>query len=159
MTAAGPGRWRGGIGAQLAASRLTDSPASSKSTDRRIAVFNVAGQFHAIDDTCTHRPASLSEDGELDDGVLVCGWHGSMFDLATGKNVGPPACDSLRTYDLEISESIVGGRAALRVPRARAVRRRHGPPVASSIPGRLKWPLRTALRRADVMARACFAPW
>jgi nitrite reductase/ring-hydroxylating ferredoxin subunit len=74
---------------------------------RRIAVFNVGGEFHAIDDTCTHRPASLSEDGELDDGVLVCGWHGSMFDLATGKNVGPPACDSLRTYDLEINTSVL----------------------------------------------------
>lgn len=74
---------------------------------RRIAIFNVEGDLHAIDDTCTHRPASLSEDGELDDGVLICGWHGSMFDLATGKNVGPPACDSLRTYDLEITNSVV----------------------------------------------------
>ncbi|OBI40505.1 hypothetical protein A5706_09205 [Mycobacterium sp. E796] len=91
---------------------VTQLPADGQSCvfetdDRRIAIFNVDGQFHAIDDTCTHRPASLSEDGELDDGVLVCGWHGSMFDLATGKNVGPPACDALRTYDLEISETIV----------------------------------------------------
>ena len=82
-------------------SRVFEAP------DRKIAVFNVAGRLFAIDGTCTHRPASLSEDGELDDGVLVCGWHGSMFDLATGENVGPPACDGLRTYDLEIADSVV----------------------------------------------------
>jgi nitrite reductase/ring-hydroxylating ferredoxin subunit len=74
---------------------------------RTIAIFNVDGLAYAIDDTCTHRPASLSEDGELDDGVLICGWHGSMFDLATGKNIGPPACDTLRTYELEITDVIL----------------------------------------------------
>lgn len=106
MTAAGPGRWRATLG--LAGQLPPDGQSCVfEVNDRRIAIFNVEGQFHAIDDTCSHRPASLSEDGELDDGVLVCGWHGSMFDLATGKNVGPPACDSLRTYDLEISESIL----------------------------------------------------
>lgn len=99
-------RWRAVLGP------AAELPAAGQSCvfeadGRRIAVFNVGGEFHAIDDTCTHRPASLSEDGALDDGVLVCGWHGSMFDLATGKNVGPPACDALRTYDLEVDDSIV----------------------------------------------------
>jgi 3-phenylpropionate/trans-cinnamate dioxygenase ferredoxin subunit len=75
--------------------------------ERTIAIFNVDGEFFAIDDTCTHRPASLSEDGAVDDGLLICGWHGSTFDLATGENVGPPACDGLRTYELEIRDQIV----------------------------------------------------
>jgi 3-phenylpropionate/trans-cinnamate dioxygenase ferredoxin subunit len=102
----GANRWSAQLGP------AEDLPAEGQSRvfethGRRIAIFNVEGDLYAIDDTCTHRPASLSEDGDLDDGVLVCGWHGSMFDLATGKNVGPPACDPLRTYDLEITDSVV----------------------------------------------------
>ena len=36
---------------------------------RALAVFNVAGEFHVTDDTCTHEEASLSE-GWIDDGVI-----------------------------------------------------------------------------------------
>jgi 3-phenylpropionate/trans-cinnamate dioxygenase ferredoxin subunit len=76
-------------------------------SDRTIAVFNVDGIYYAVDDTCTHRPASLSLDGSLDGTTVVCGWHHSMFDLATGANVGPPACDDLRSYNLEVSDVVL----------------------------------------------------
>lgn len=99
-------RWRAVLGPASAAP-LDGQFVVFEVEGRIIAVFNVGGELHAIDDTCTHRPASLTEDGELDDGVLICGWHGSMFDLATGRNVGPPACDALRTYDLQIAQQII----------------------------------------------------
>lgn len=57
---------------------------------RDIAVVNVGGKYYAMDDTCTHAGASLSE-GRLDGCNLVCGWHGAEFDCTTGKLAKFPA--------------------------------------------------------------------
>ncbi|MCZ2826138.1 MULTISPECIES: bifunctional 3-phenylpropionate/cinnamic acid dioxygenase ferredoxin subunit [unclassified Modestobacter] len=62
-----------------------------------IAVFNVDGDFYAIDDTCTHQDASLA-DGWLDGCAVECPLHASCFDLRTGKVSGPPAKTPVRTH-------------------------------------------------------------
>ncbi|MCG8348628.1 MAG: non-heme iron oxygenase ferredoxin subunit [Chloroflexales bacterium] len=64
-----------------------------------IAIFNVAGAFYALADTCSHAEASLGE-GELDtDEMCVeCPLHGSLFDLETGKPRTLPAYDPVATY-------------------------------------------------------------
>ena len=55
------------------------------STDGKdILVTNVDGNYYAMDDTCTHAGASLSE-GSLDGSTLTCTWHGSTWDCKTGK--------------------------------------------------------------------------
>jgi 3-phenylpropionate/trans-cinnamate dioxygenase ferredoxin subunit len=66
---------------------------------RPIAIFNVAGAFYALDDTCSHAEASLGE-GELDpDEMCVeCPLHGSLFDLETGKPRTLPAYEPVATY-------------------------------------------------------------
>ena len=48
-----------------------------------IAVFNVDGDLYAIDDTCTHQDASLS-DGWLEGCAVECPLHAACFDLRTG---------------------------------------------------------------------------
>ena len=50
---------------------------------RRIALVNQDGTWHAIDDTCPHRGASLGE-GMLLEGLVVCPWHAWVFDVRTG---------------------------------------------------------------------------
>ena len=57
---------------------------------KEIMVANVDGDYCAIDDSCTHSGASLSE-GKLDGCKVVCGWHGAQFDCKTGKLVKFPA--------------------------------------------------------------------
>jgi len=57
---------------------------------KEIMVANVNGDYCAIDDSCTHSGASLSE-GKLDGCKIVCGWHGAQFDCKTGKLVKFPA--------------------------------------------------------------------
>jgi len=57
---------------------------------REIMVANIDGEFCAIDDTCTHSGASLSE-GSLDGCVVTCGWHKAEFDCKSGKLVKFPA--------------------------------------------------------------------
>ncbi len=51
---------------------------------RSVALFNVEGTIHAIDNDCTHDGGPLSE-GVVSDGCVVCPWHGAEFDLGTGK--------------------------------------------------------------------------
>jgi glycine betaine catabolism B len=69
--------------------------------DRRIAVFNVGGDYHAIDDTCSHEGGPLSE-GTLDGKVVTCPWHGARFDVATGAALGPPAEGAVATYPVRV---------------------------------------------------------
>lgn len=50
---------------------------------KSLALFNVAGQFYAIDDSCPHQGASLCG-GKLEDKVIQCCAHGLRFNLASG---------------------------------------------------------------------------
>jgi nitrite reductase/ring-hydroxylating ferredoxin subunit len=66
-----------------------------------IALFNVEGTYHAIDDTCTHRGASLAE-GECDGNEVICPWHGARFDLTTGAAKTPPAPRGVKAYQVQV---------------------------------------------------------
>ena len=72
---------------------------------RTLAVFNVDGTFYAIDDTCPHRGAPLSE-GECVGSELICPWHDARFDLATGAVKCPPA-DSPPIVRAEVPNSFL----------------------------------------------------
>jgi 3-phenylpropionate/trans-cinnamate dioxygenase ferredoxin subunit len=71
-----------------------------------IAVFNVDGELYAIDDTCTHQDASLS-DGWLEDCAVECPLHAACFDLRTGMPSGPPAKTPVRTHQVVIADGVV----------------------------------------------------
>ena len=71
-----------------------------------VAVFNADGELFAIDDTCTHQDASLSE-GWLEDCSIECPLHAASFDLRTGKPTGLPAKRPVRTYDVSVDDGVV----------------------------------------------------
>ena len=52
---------------------------------RTIALFNVNGEFFALDNTCAHRGGPLAE-GFVDQRNLTiqCPWHGWTYSLASG---------------------------------------------------------------------------
>ena len=54
-----------------------------------IALFNVAGSFFAVDNTCPHAGGPIGE-GRLIDDVVRCPWHGWEFNVRTGERVGNP---------------------------------------------------------------------
>lgn len=66
-----------------------------------VALCNVGGSFHAVDDTCTHSSWSLA-DGELEDEVLVCPLHQARFSARTGAVLGPPAPEPLKVYPVKV---------------------------------------------------------
>ena len=68
-------------------SDITSGKMIMVSTDGKdILVTNVDGNYYAMDDTCTHAGASLSE-GSLDGSIVTCPWHGSTWDCKTGKMI------------------------------------------------------------------------
>ena len=68
---------------------------------KKIALFNVEGSFHAIDDTCTHRGGPLSE-GSLEGNEVTCPFHGAKFDVTTGGVLGPPAPQAVARYNVRV---------------------------------------------------------
>lgn len=69
--------------------------------DIRIAVCNVNGEFYAIDDTCTHDDASLSEGG-IDGDEIICPMHEARFNIKTGEVLCPPAFENVNAYPVRI---------------------------------------------------------
>ncbi|HYP28302.1 MAG TPA: Rieske 2Fe-2S domain-containing protein [Blastocatellia bacterium] len=66
----------------------------------RIALFNVNGEFYALDNTCPHRNGPLGE-GYCDPVNLTvqCPWHGWAFSLTTGIS---PVNSSARVEKFEV---------------------------------------------------------
>src|ERR1700730_3897138 len=71
---------------------------------KEIALFNVDGSFHAIDNTCTHVGGPLCE-GEIAGAEVTCPWHGAVFDVTTGQVLGPPAGQPVNRYNVRIEGS------------------------------------------------------
>ncbi len=69
---------------------------------RRIAIFNLAGTFYAIDEECTHSGGPLSE-GTIDGDEIECPWHLGRFNIKTGAVVDPPPMDDLTRYNVRLS--------------------------------------------------------
>ena len=74
---------------------------------KEVLVVNVGGNYFAMDDTCTHSGASLSE-GELEGSTVTCGWHGAKFDCKTGKLEKFPAkINDLKSYNVVLESNEV----------------------------------------------------
>jgi nitrite reductase (NADH) small subunit len=63
-------------------------PGSSIETfaeDRIVALFNVDGEFFALDGVCPHQGGPLGK-GVLSGCIVTCPWHGWQFDVRTGQH-------------------------------------------------------------------------
>lgn len=69
--------------------------------NRPIVVFNIAGQYYAIGDVCTHDEGPLG-DGILEEYNIVCPRHGAEFDVRTGKVMMMPAVVDIPAYPVKI---------------------------------------------------------
>jgi nitrite reductase (NADH) small subunit len=54
--------------------------------DRIVALFNVDGQYHALDGVCSHQGGPLGK-GELNACMVTCPWHSWQYDVRNGANV------------------------------------------------------------------------
>ncbi len=72
----------------------------------QVALFNVDGLIHAVDNRCSHANNPLS-DGEVKGTVVTCPYHDSQFDLCTGQPLRPPANRALRTYRVRVEGGLI----------------------------------------------------
>jgi 3-phenylpropionate/trans-cinnamate dioxygenase ferredoxin subunit len=80
--------------------------------DRPLVIFNIAGQFFAIGDVCTHDEGPLG-DGTLEGFNIVCPRHGAEFDVRTGKVMQMPAVVDIPAYPVRV----VDGQIQVGIPR------------------------------------------
>jgi 3-phenylpropionate/trans-cinnamate dioxygenase ferredoxin subunit len=69
---------------------------------KQIALFNVGGEFFALDNACTHRSGFLAE-GEVSGNEVTCPLHGAKFDVRTGEVMGPPAQRAVARYGVRVT--------------------------------------------------------
>ncbi len=74
--------------------------------DRPIVVFNIAGQYFAIGDVCTHDDGPLG-DGDLEGYNIVCPRHGAEFDIRSGKVMQMPAVVDIPAYPVRVVEGML----------------------------------------------------
>jgi 3-phenylpropionate/trans-cinnamate dioxygenase ferredoxin component len=68
--------------------------------NKSIIVFNINGEYCAIENQCTHEAFPL-EEGDLQGDVITCPFHGAQFCVKTGEVKAPPAFDDLKTYPVQ----------------------------------------------------------
>ena len=67
-----------------------------------VAVANVNGKIYAMRGICNHEGGPLGE-GEFDGKIVTCPWHGSKWDITTGKLVEfPIELDPEPTYKVTV---------------------------------------------------------
>lgn len=66
-----------------------------------VAVANVGGRLAAFHNECTHKHCTL-DDGDVEDGAIICACHGSAFDLGTGEVRNPPASEGIAIYPARV---------------------------------------------------------
>jgi uncharacterized membrane protein/nitrite reductase/ring-hydroxylating ferredoxin subunit len=74
--------------------------------EKRIVLARTDSGYVAFDDRCTHKGASLAG------GVMICGtvqclWHGSQFDVASGRVKAGPAKTDIRVYRVVEDDNVV----------------------------------------------------
>ncbi len=78
-----------------------------------VVVFNIAGNFYAIGDVCTHDDGPLG-DGRLEGHEVICPRHGAHFDIQTGKALSSPAVIDTPAYPVRV----VNGQIEIGLPAA-----------------------------------------
>jgi 3-phenylpropionate/trans-cinnamate dioxygenase ferredoxin subunit len=73
---------------------------------KSIVIFNIAEQFYAIADVCTHDDGPLG-DGDLEGYNIVCPRHGAEFDVRTGKVMQMPAVVDVPAYPVRIVDGMI----------------------------------------------------
>ncbi|HZQ92313.1 MAG TPA: Rieske 2Fe-2S domain-containing protein [Terriglobales bacterium] len=67
----------------------------------RVVIGRCSDGIVAFSDRCTHRGGPLS-DGALVGCTVQCPWHGSQFDVHTGRVVTGPAKSKIEAYETEV---------------------------------------------------------
>lgn len=66
-----------------------------------IVVFNLGGDYYAIEDVCTHDGGRLTG-GKVEGDVIICPRHGARFCIRTGEALSPPAYEPTAKFPVRV---------------------------------------------------------
>ncbi len=68
---------------------------------RMLVICHLDEGFFAVDNTCSHADAKMSE-GRLRGHRILCPLHGAAFDVRDGRVLRPPATQPIESYPVRI---------------------------------------------------------
>jgi len=74
--------------------------------ERPLVIFNIAGQFFAIGDVCSHDDGPVG-DGDIEGDNIVCPRHGGEFEIKSGKAVQMPAVVDIPAYAVKVVDGMI----------------------------------------------------
>jgi len=73
-----------------------------------IGLYNLGGEFYALEDRCSHDDGPLCEgDFDPETGVAICPRHGANIDIRTGVPRTLPAVEPVATFPVVVEDGIV----------------------------------------------------
>ena len=91
--------------AQHRVASLSELPENEMRTveagEAKVLLIRRGESVHALAALCPHKGVPLDK-GIIDGDRIVCGIHRAAFEIASGEVVEPPACESLRRYEVTI---------------------------------------------------------
>jgi nitrite reductase (NADH) small subunit len=67
---------------------------------QEIALYNLEGEIYALENLCPHMGGPLGE-GDIEDSIVTCPWHGWQFDIKTGDCQNMPG-DNANRMEIDI---------------------------------------------------------
>jgi 3-phenylpropionate/trans-cinnamate dioxygenase ferredoxin subunit len=72
----------------------------------QVVVFNLDGEFYAIEDVCTHDGGQLTG-GHVEGAEIVCPRHGARFCIRTGEALSAPAYEPTAKFPVRVENGEV----------------------------------------------------
>ena len=73
-----------------------------------IGVYNLNGEYYAIEDRCSHDDGPLAEgDFDVEEAVAICPRHGARFDIKTGKALSLPAYLPVEAFEVFVEDGVI----------------------------------------------------
>jgi 3-phenylpropionate/trans-cinnamate dioxygenase ferredoxin subunit len=73
-----------------------------------VGVYNLNGEFYALEDRCSHDDGPLCEgDFDAEEGVAICPRHGANIDIRSGRALTLPAVEPVNTFPVRVVDGIV----------------------------------------------------
>ena len=73
-----------------------------------VGVYNLGGEYFALEDRCSHDDGPLCEgDFDCDEGVAICPRHGANIDIRSGRALTLPAIETVKTFPVRVIDGMV----------------------------------------------------
>src|SRR5204863_17326 len=73
-----------------------------------VGVYNLGGEYFALEDRCSHDDGPLCEgDFDCDEGIAICPRHGANIDIRSGRALTLPAVQPVDTFPVRVEDGMI----------------------------------------------------